>query len=476
MLQYCNLVLLLIGCVQGGQVCYEHIGCFKDTNPWSGTIERLIGKLPDSPEHINTRLLLFTPENPNNFQEIPALKPTDVSTTNFKTSRKTRFVIHGFISNGDDNWLMDMCKTMLKVEDVNCICVDWRGGSHTLYSQAANNIRVVGAQIANFLMFLNTKYGYSMSNVHLIGHSLGAHTAGEAGKRMPGIARITGLDPAGPFFENTPPEVRLDPSDAKFVDVIHSDTSPLIPKMGYGMGQAVGHVDFYPNGGENMPGCSRNILTRVMDINGLWDGSNDLIACNHLKSYKYYTESILNPDGFVGFPSSSYEAFTKGTGFPCPSNGCPVMGHYADLYASEGLSDHIYFLNTGDVKPFARWRYRVTVKTIGSVSFFGSIQVSLHGIKGNTNGQTIASGFIKPGDTYTAFVDVESDPGPLTTATFIWNKGLLSLIPFTVGAEKISVQYGRNGQTYEFCGRDKVKHRSLQSLSSCYSPMNKLVL
>lgn len=38
-------------------------------------------------------------------------------------------------------------------------------------------------------------------NVHIIGHSLGAHTAGYAGALVPGLARITGLDPAEPYFQ-----------------------------------------------------------------------------------------------------------------------------------------------------------------------------------------------------------------------------------------------------------------------------------
>ena len=39
---------------------------------------------------------------------------------------------------------------------------------------------------------------------------------------------ISGLDPAGFLFENKDPDVRLDPGDAKFVDVIHTDGDALI--------------------------------------------------------------------------------------------------------------------------------------------------------------------------------------------------------------------------------------------------------
>lgn len=58
----------------------------------------------------------------------------------------------------------------------------------------------------------------------MIGHSLGAQVAGYAGQKLDGkVGRITGLDPAGPMFEHLPPSVRLDPTDAQFVDVIHTN-------------------------------------------------------------------------------------------------------------------------------------------------------------------------------------------------------------------------------------------------------------
>lgn len=60
---------------------------------------------------------------------------------------------------------------------------------------------------------------------------------------------MSGLDPAGPFFSYTDPAVRLDPGDAKNVDVIHTDAGLL------GTSQNVGHIDFFPNGGSRQPGC-----------------------------------------------------------------------------------------------------------------------------------------------------------------------------------------------------------------------------
>ncbi|KYO40526.1 hypothetical protein Y1Q_0009556 [Alligator mississippiensis] len=118
-------------------------------------------------------------------------------------------------------------KLMFQVEDVNCIVVDWRGGSDVIYTDAVSNIRIVGAELKYLMDLLERDYGYTPANIHIIGHSLGAHAAGEAGRRKRGIARITGLDPAGPYFHSTPPEVRLDPSDAEFVDVIHSNAGRL---------------------------------------------------------------------------------------------------------------------------------------------------------------------------------------------------------------------------------------------------------
>lgn len=96
------------------------------------------------------------------------------------------------------------------------------------YVKAAANTRLVGKQLAMLLKGLQDFKGLELSRVHLIGFSLGAHVSGFAGSDLPGLKRITGLDPAGPLFEAQHPKARLDSSDANFVDVIHSNGENLI--------------------------------------------------------------------------------------------------------------------------------------------------------------------------------------------------------------------------------------------------------
>lgn len=43
------------------------------------------------------------------------------------------------------------------------------------------------------------------------------------------------------------------------------------------MSQTVGHLDFFPNGGIDMPGCQKNILSQIVDIDGIWEGKT--IVC-----------------------------------------------------------------------------------------------------------------------------------------------------------------------------------------------------
>ena len=133
--------------------------------------------------------------------------------------------------------------------------MDWRklANTYPFYNIAAANTKPVGYLTADLIEFLVNQGGAPMSSFHPVGFSLGAQVAGHLGYKLGGagtLARITGLDPAGFLFHNVPPSERLDPSDAAFVDVVHS------AGLWIGMDEAVGHVDFYPNQGHHpQPGC-----------------------------------------------------------------------------------------------------------------------------------------------------------------------------------------------------------------------------
>jgi len=55
-------------------------------------------------------------------------------------------------------------------------------------------------------------------------------------------SRITGLDPAGPFFDEKPLEEKLNYRDAELVDIIHTSDK-------FGLAESLGHMDFYQDGG-----------------------------------------------------------------------------------------------------------------------------------------------------------------------------------------------------------------------------------
>ncbi|KAG8230214.1 hypothetical protein J437_LFUL009276 [Ladona fulva] len=162
------------------------------------------------------------------------------------------FISHGYLETANKTWIHKMVSELLKKDDVNVVTVDWIGGSGPTYTQAVSNIRQVGVMTAHLIKMLMEEGGVNPEKIQLIGHSLGSHLFGYVGHKMKEfgarIGRITGMDPADPQFDGTDPMVRLDPEDAPFVDIIHTDTRPFV-SGGFGLAASIGHIDVYPNGG-----------------------------------------------------------------------------------------------------------------------------------------------------------------------------------------------------------------------------------
>nr|CAD7414454.1 unnamed protein product [Timema poppensis] len=119
--------------------------------------------------------------------------------------------------------------------------------------------------------YLVSVHKTSPSKFHLVGHSLGAHICSYAANNITGVARITALDPAQPLFEGFDNDVHIDPSDALFVEVLHTDAEPFLPFLGFGMIGAVGSTAFrtctlessqhvlYPVASVDVKGVKRNV-------------------------------------------------------------------------------------------------------------------------------------------------------------------------------------------------------------------------
>ena len=216
----------------------------------------------------------------------------------------------------------------------------------------------------------------NLDNVHMIGHSLGSHLSGYTGTMLRDtynltLGRITGLDPAELAFTETDTRVRLDPGDAKFVDIVHSDATPFVPKIGLGLLEPIGHVDFYPNGGFNQPGCERNFWKDAGNHRFV-SSVFQFFSCSHSRSYLYFTESIRHPMRVVS--CDTYEGYNAGECFDCGARGshCIEFGMnsvhgYRRLVRERQVSVSEYrpielFFLTNSYAPFLTPNFRITIK------------------------------------------------------------------------------------------------------------------
>lgn len=118
-----------------------------------------------------------------------------LSASTFDSSKDIKVVTHGFRSSGHTETCQMIKDEFLKKYDANVIVVDWEELAGQIYFRASTYPQEVGNYTAQFLNFL-AENGADPKNMHLVGHSLGAHLVGFAGKDMitygRKLGRITG--------------------------------------------------------------------------------------------------------------------------------------------------------------------------------------------------------------------------------------------------------------------------------------------
>ncbi|XP_070771289.1 phospholipase A1 member A [Enoplosus armatus] len=265
----------------------------------------------------------------------------------FNISRPTKVIIHGYRALGSKpSWVKELARALLRAQDANVLVVDWVYGASFAYNLVVENYKEVAVQISVLINQLQ-KHGCKLESFHFIGVSLGAHVAGFVGTLFEGkIGRITALDPAGPMFKGADTFDRLDPSDAQFVDAIHTDADY------FGISIPVGHVDFFLNGGKDQTGCARSRFASILVYFPVYG----YVICDHMRALHVYMSALNGSCPLMGIPCFSYEDFLKGRCVDCDvfKGTCPTIG----LSENNGIAispipkEQKLFLLTTSTPPF----------------------------------------------------------------------------------------------------------------------------
>lgn len=206
-------------------------------------------------------------------------------------------------------------------------------------------------------------HGMRLQDLTIVAHSLGCHISGRAAKQLKSegkIAVIIALDPASVLFDYFETEKRLCDTDAEYVQVIHTDSGH------YSFEYPMGHADFYPNGGNNQPGCKRkNALASLVGtlcasppaplaldneviITGYFVFYFDADKCSHVRSHALYLESLS-----MEFPSvqcTNYEEISKNK---CTRSGV-IANMGGDIGSNSMKPSGVFYLETYFSTPFMK--------------------------------------------------------------------------------------------------------------------------
>ncbi|KAJ6636193.1 Endothelial lipase [Pseudolycoriella hygida] len=268
---------------------------------------------------LQTVKLRFFHDNITSYADYDLNSSSLISHPKFELKRPTVIYIPGWNTNNTDSeTFVHIITAYLQRNDHNILVLNYEKLSQEFYGFIVARIPKIGKRLALALRDLYSK-GLDHSRIHMIGYSLGAPIAAEAGRALQNLSyiipRITGLDPALPFYGNNM-HAELNKNDAKFVDIIHTDAGV------YGINRSVGHADFYPNGGRRpQPACGAVLWQKLSLLFG---------RCPHYVSAHFYGQSVASKEKiFVGinrFNSSD----TAPMGFHCPTT---ASGDY-DLRAN----------------------------------------------------------------------------------------------------------------------------------------------
>ncbi|XP_015598831.1 pancreatic triacylglycerol lipase [Cephus cinctus] len=238
----------------------------------------------------------------------------------------TVIYIHGLTESADSESVQTVVKAYLGRADHNILALNYPSRAKVDLGGIVVNVMLVGQALGSILESLEAA-GTDISTIHIVGFGLGPHVAANAARSINSpISRITGLDPALPAFY-LGDTVHIEATDAKVVDIIHSDAGVL------GAAVATGTADFYPNSGYPLqPGCNFPFNLKSF-------------ACGTNRAWQFYAESVTNP---TAFPAILCDSWTQYKVSEC-SNIIDHMG-----FGFKNTANGTYYLETNKQSPFSK--------------------------------------------------------------------------------------------------------------------------
>ena len=295
----------------------------------------LENRLQPKTDENDVHFRFYSPLAGDSYSVLSFPSPTLPSSSHFSPLLPTKLVAHGNKGLTDVDLLF--CQAYREAGmGCNLVGIDWReldGSAHLRVVQA-------GRQTGRLVEILVREVGLRVEDIHSIGFSYGAHVVANASKELQQlglgrIPRITALDPGRHGFnQESSDNIRLCKADADLVDVIH--TSRI------GFQEPLGHLDFYPNGGDAQvsEGAGDKINFCDLQSGGGWE---------HQRAVQYYQESILGCHKFISWRGNDWQEFNM------------VEGERDEEHVSMG--EHLchkgvpkegkYYLKTNGQKPFS---------------------------------------------------------------------------------------------------------------------------
>lgn len=363
-------------------VCYSPYGCFtKNEVDNKFTIGKILARFPEDPRKLGVQYYFFSCKDYFNPTVLPwTLNESDlIRNLNYNPKFQTIILVHGYTERFNQlDWTGDLKDTVLNRDSCrwNVIGVEYGRAVQSPYAQAIANAKLVGAMIAYLIRQLNLAFNTTNNDFVLVGHSLGCHTAGFAGKKLtdPKLRMILASEPAGPAFNRVSNSERLSPTDADLVLTVQTNQGSSF-LQGSGVKDPLGHYSFLVNDASAQPGCQ--VINRMGNLftDGLINGLYAIGGCSHARSIEliiaYAYEDSRNDFQVMAYRCPRYQDYDEGRCSRCDSSlDCVRFGHWFEYWLERkkppvnSNATRIYRMNTRKSMPYSLHAYGFEVNFV----------------------------------------------------------------------------------------------------------------